>query len=117
MGVSAVNNFYLNPSSAAKIKGAESTDKPVGTDKKPAKISADKGKISTTRAAGYIAATAISAAAIGGFLVSKGRHWRIRQLQERISELITKNETAEKSLKNYQKSVEELIDGVTSPEK
>ena len=116
MGVSAVNNFYLNPSRTAKIKGTESKEKPVGTDKKSAKISADIGKISTTRAAGYIAATAIGAAAIGGLLVSKGRHWRIRQLQERISELITKNETAEKSLKNYQKSVEVLIDGAFSPE-
>lgn len=113
MGVSAVNKYYLNTPLINQQN--INNEKKEENKKAPDNKILPKGTISTQRAAGYIAAAAIGAAAIGGILASKGRNWRIRRLEEMVSELTTKNQKSELNLKTYQKGVEDLIDGAASP--
>lgn len=111
MNVSAPNKFFINTPNVNQLNN----NKEKANNKKSEKPALLNGTISTKRAAGYIAAAAIGAAAIGGILASKGRNWRIRRLEEQLTDVITKNQKAEVSLKKYQKGVEELIDGASSP--
>lgn len=113
MDVSAVNKFHLNTPQINQLNNKKETEKKEVSTETDKQVLL-KGTISTKRAAGYIAAAAVGAAAIGGILASKGRNLRVRRLEEMVSDLMTKNQKAELNLKTYQKGVEDLIDGASS---
>ena len=108
MSVSAVNKFYLSSMQPAmpQTKNVKNTQNPKNASKTEA--------ISVGKAYTAIAAAAIGGLAIGSIIVSRGRNWRLRQVEEHLSEALKKKSNAEEALKKYQEEVAGLIDGSKS---
>ena len=96
MSVSAVYKFYMNSPQPAKPQ-----TKSVKDMQKPEKASKE-GVVSAGKAYTAIAAAAIGGLAIGSIIVSRGRNWRLRQVEEYLSEALKKKSNAEEALKKYQ---------------
>ncbi len=115
MGVSAIKSFYLSQAQTQKIKSASKNSQFDINVKKSDNKQTEKNKIDKKIAAFYAGSALIVGAAIGSTIALKGRRWHIRRLEEHVFDLISQKENTAKSLKKYQKSVESLIDGTSSP--
>lgn len=105
MSVSAVSNFYINK--PLDNKPEKNTD----TKKEKQIKEPSKNTVSAAKAYSAIAAAAIGGIAIGSIIASRARNWRLRQVEEHLSDVIKQKDNAEAALKKYQQDVEDLIGG------